>query len=167
VFEELRQKLLSGQISFSQALPEALPKLRGRVTDDNLLWLSSELQGYADALTFYQSANHGLPVYRAVPGALYIIRPDGSFEPLNHPYASRDRFFLGAPISWIEEFSNLQGDESLVELAEFGSFISKSGGGGVVCACPKTELKRIIATFRNEFIKLLDRVDKAQGGSAP
>jgi hypothetical protein len=114
-------------------------------------------------LSFYQSQHHGLPNYRAVPGALYIIRPDGSFEPLNHPYASRDRFFLSAPISWLEEFSNLQGEESLVELQEFGAFIAKTGGGGVVCACPKTELKRIIATFRNEFIKLLDQVDKASG----
>jgi len=161
VFEELKQKLLSGQITFTQALPEALPKLRGKITDDNLLWLSSELQGYSDGLTFYQSQHHGLPTYRAVPGALYIMRPDGSFEPLNHPYASRDRFFLSAPISWLEEFSNMQGEDSLVELQEFGAFIAKTGGG-VVCACPKSELKRIIATFRNEFIKLLDQVDRAQ-----
>lgn len=160
MFEDLKRRLLSGEISFTQALPEALPQLRGKITDDNLLWLSSELQGYADALTFYQSPNHGLPAYRAVPGALYLMRQDGSFEPLNHPYAARDRFFLSAPIHWLEEFSNLQGDDSLVELQEFGAFVAKMGGG-VVCSCPKSELKRIIATFRNEFIKLLDQVDAA------
>ncbi len=168
MFEQLKQQLLSGQTTFSKALPEALPMLRGKISDNNLFWLSSELQGYNDALTFYQRPDHGLPGYRAVPGTLHIIRPDGSFEPLNHPYATRDKFFVSVAISWIEEFSNLPGEESLVELPEFGTFLQRSGGGGVVVACPKTELKRIIATFRNEFIKLLDHVDgtlaKSGGG---
>jgi len=157
-FQQLKNQLLSGQTTFTKALPDALPKLRGNITDDKLIWLSSELQGYPDALSFYQSQHHGLPAYRVVRGSLHILRPDGSFEPLIHPYANRQDFFLSAPISWIEEFSTLPGEESLVELQEFGQFIARTGGGGVVCACQKLELKRIIAVFRNEFIKLIDEV---------
>lgn len=161
-FVGLKNQLLQGATTFTKALPDALPKLRGRITDDKLIWLSNELQGYTDALTFYQSQKHDLPMYRVVYGSLHIIRPDNTFEPLTHPYANREQFFLSAPIHWIEEFSNLPGDESLVELAEFGQFIARTGGGGVVCACNKMELKRMIATFRNEFIKLLDEVIAAE-----
>ncbi|MBL8081736.1 MAG: hypothetical protein JNN26_03910, partial [Candidatus Obscuribacter sp.] len=39
-----------------------------------------------------------------------------------------------------------------------------AGGGGVICQCQKSELRRIIATFRNEFIAILDKVGET---SAP
>lgn len=155
--------MLSGQTTFAEALPNALPNLRGKITDEKLLWLSNELQGYQQALEFYQMANHDLPKYRIVPGSLFLMRPDDSMEEINHPYSRRTEFFLSAPISWIEQFSSFPGDISIVELPELSTFMAKAGGG-IVCECPKSELKRIIATFRNEFIQLLDEVEK--NGSA-
>lgn len=157
MFQQLKQQLLSGQTTFTKALPDALPALRGKITDDKLIWLSSELQGYQDALNFYQTTNHELPAYRVVPGTLQALYEDGSLSPLNHPYANRPQHFLSAPISWIEEFSTFDGQTSVVELPELSGFMA-SQGAGVVVVTPKTELKRIIATFRNEFIRLLDDV---------
>ena len=164
MFEELKRKLLSGETTFTKALPDALPQLRGKITDDSLLWLSNELQGYQQALEFYQTANHDLPAYRIVPGDIYLMRPDGTIEEINHPYANRGKYFLSAPISWIEEFSGFPDDTSIVELPELSTFMAQAGGG-IVCVCPKSELKRIIAHFRNEFIQLLDKIDK--NGGAP
>ncbi|MBS1992267.1 MAG: hypothetical protein JSS86_05505 [Cyanobacteria bacterium SZAS LIN-2] len=160
MFQELKQKLLSGQITFSEALPKALPQLRGKISDEKLLWLASELQGYSNAIEFYQNQNHGLPRYRIVPGALFLMTPDGNLNELKHPYAKRTDFFLSAPVSWLEEFARLQGDISIVEVPELTSFMS-GAGGGVVCQTKKVELRRIIANFRNEFIALLDQVEPA------
>lgn len=156
-FQRLKRELLQGQTTFTRALPEALPALRGKIQDEKLNWLSNELQGYPEALEFYKSTDNELPKYRIVQGALYHLQPDGNFNELNHPYARRNDFFISAPITWVEEAANLPEDDSLVELQEFGSFMA-AVGGGVVCSCKKTELKRIIATFRNEFIKILDEV---------
>lgn len=157
MFQDLKQKLLTGEISFNQALPQALPKLRGQIADEKLLWLASELQGYANAIEYYQSGGHSLPQYRIVPGTLKHLTSDGNLAELRHPYAKRDKIFLGAPISWLEEFSLQHGDWVLVEVPELTSFMSGIGGG-VVCETRKEELRRIIATFRNEFINLLDKV---------
>ncbi|MBL8081735.1 MAG: hypothetical protein JNN26_03905, partial [Candidatus Obscuribacter sp.] len=64
MFQQLKNQLLSGQISFNQALPQALPELRGKIADEKLLWLASELQGYENAVAYYQTEDHGLPKYR-------------------------------------------------------------------------------------------------------
>lgn len=155
-FQKLKQQLLQGQTTFTKALPEALPALRGKIQDDKLNWLSNELQGYPEALEFYKGSED-LPKYRIVQGALYHLQLDGNMEPLNHPYARRETFFISAPIMWVEEASGYPNEESIVELQEFGAFMA-AVGGGVVVSCRKAELKRIIATFRNEFIKILDEV---------
>ncbi len=164
MFQELKAKLLAGQISFNQALPQALPQLRGKIADEKLLWLASELQGYANAIEFYQTENHNLPAYRIVPGILRLMTADGNLVELKHPYAKRDHIFLSSPISWIEEFagSSEHGPQSLVEVPELTAFMSK-GGGGVVCETSQAELRRIIATFRNQFIDLLDQVEAKTG----
>jgi len=158
VFQKLKQDLLSGNTTFSKALPEALPLLRGNAPDEALIWLSNELQGYQNALDFYRAQKHDLPAYRVVRGSIYLMMPDGSMQTLNHPYAQRPDFFLSAPINWVEDFSKFDGNESIVEMAEFASFFGGLGGAGVVCVCNRSELVRVIATFRNEFIRLLDYV---------
>lgn len=158
----MKRKLLAGETTFSEALPSALPNLRGKIPDEKLLWLSNELQGYQEALNFYQMDNHELPIYRIVPGDLYLMRPDGNCEEINHPYAKRDKYFLSAPIHWIEEFANFPDETSIVELPELSTFMAQAGGG-IVCVCARSELKRIIAHFRNLFIQLLDEAEKAAG----
>ena len=158
MFQDLKKKLLTGQVTFGDALPKALPQLRGKISDDKLLWLASELQGYSNAIEFYQNQSHNLPKYRIVPGALFLMTPDGTLNELKHPYAKRTDYFLSAPVAWLEEFARLQGDISLVEVPELTAFMS-GGGGGVVCQTKKYELRRIIANFRNEFLALLDQVE--------
>lgn len=160
VFQTLKTQLLSGQISFNQALPQALPLLREKISDEKLLWLASELQGYSNAIEYFQHKNHGLPEYRIVPGALRFVTPDGNVQELNHPYARYSHFFLGAPISWLEEFSSYPGDISIVDIPELTAFMG--GIGGVICETRKSELRRIIATFRNEFIAILDQAAASQ-----
>lgn len=157
MFQELKKKLLAGETTFTIALPQALPALRGKITDDKLVWLASELQGYSNAMDYYNDPKNDLPKYRIVRGSICMMKPDGSMHPVQHPMANREEFFLGAPISWIEEFATFPGDTSLVELPELSAFTAKQGGG-VVCQCQKAELRRIIAQFRNDFIKLLDQV---------
>ena len=98
--------------------------------------------------------------YRIVPGSLYLMTAEGELNELKHPYAKRDNYFLSAPVSWLEEFARLQGDISIVEVPELTAFMS-GGGGGVVCQTKKSELRRIIANFRNEFIALLDQLEPA------
>ena len=166
MFQQLKQQLLSGQTTFSKALPDALPELRGKITDEKLMWLSNELQGYQQALDFYQTTNHDLPPYRVVPGSLYLMQADGNMQEINHPYATRTEFFLSAPISWIEEFSNFPDETSIVELPELSTFMAQAGGG-IVCVCARSDLRRIIATFRNEFIKLLDEIERGNGSALP
>lgn len=164
LFEEMKRKLLAGETTFSEALPSALPNLRGKIPDEKLLWLSNELQGYQQALDFYQMDNHDLPVYRIVPGDLYLMRADGNCEEINHPYARRDKYFLSAPIHWLEEWSTHPDETSIVELPELSTFMAQAGGG-IVCFCPRSELKRIIAQFRNDFILLLDEAERAGAAS--
>lgn len=166
MFQQLKQQLLSGQTTFSKALPDALPELRGKITDEKLMWLSNELQGYQQALDYYQTTNHDLPPYRVVTGDLYLMRADGNMEEINHPYANRTEYFLSAPISWIEEFSNFPDETSIVELPELSTFMAQAGGG-IVCVCARNELRRIIATFRNEFITLLDEIERGNGSALP
>ena len=155
---------MQGQISFNEALPQALPELRGNVSDDKLLWLASEFSGYNEAIAYFQTEHHGLPAYRIVPGQLKLMTPDGNVQDLNHPYARRNEIFLSAPISWIEEFTTWPGEVSYVEVAELTNFMAP-GGGGVVCVTDKGELRRIIATFRNQFISLLEKVAAEQAGA--
>lgn len=160
MFQDIKRRLLTGQMSFGEALPKALPAMRGKASDDKLLWLASELQGYSNAIEFYQSPAHNLPKYRIVPGGLYLMTSDGNLNELKHPYAKRNDYFLSAPVAWLEESARLQGDLSLVEVPELTAFMSASGGG-VVCQTQKYELRRIIAAFRNHFIALLDSMGQA------
>jgi hypothetical protein len=164
VFQDLKAKLLAGQIAFNQALPQALPHLRGKIADEKLLWLASELQGYSNAIEFYQTGDHNLPSYRIVPGTLRLMTADGQLLELRHPYAKRDQIFLSSPIAWIEEIANHNQQEatSLVEVPELTAFMTKNGGG-VVCETTQNEVRRIIATFRNQFIDLLDQVEAKSG----
>ena len=157
MLQELKQQILNKQVSLGEALPRVLPELRGRVADIKLLWLSKELQGYDDALDFYRSSSHGLPPYRIVKGSLFRVGQDGSITPLTHPYAQRSDFFLSAPISWLETEAKVPGDESLIELTEFSAF-KVAGDHGVVCACAKTDVKRLVSAFQVRFLRLLDEV---------
>ena len=155
--QELKRKLLTRQISYSEALPLALPDLRGKIADDKLLWLASELQGYQNAMEFYQSRVGDFPKWRIVKGQLRLLNTAGALVSVNHPFANRAEFFLGAPISWLEQFASQPEDPSLVDLPELTSLIGK-GTGNVVCVLPRAQLNLVIANSRRDFMSLLDHV---------
>ncbi len=157
MLKELKEQILRKEITLSEALPRVLPELRGRVSDEKLLWLSRELQGYDDALDFYRGTSHGLPPYRIVKGTLYRVGQDGSITPMTHPYAQRSDFFLSAPISWLEQEAKVPGDESLIELTEFSAF-KIIGDHGVVCACAKNDVRRLVSAFQVRLLRLFDEL---------
>lgn len=145
-------------MTLPDALAKALPLLRGQVADEKLLWLASELQGYQDGLQFFQSEDAtGFPSYRVVNGRIWLLNQEGQFNPLNHPWGARDRIFLSAPVSWLEEAVAAPGDTAIVDMMELTNYLAK-GFGHVVCECPKEHVKSILAIFKQRFIQLLDEV---------
>jgi hypothetical protein len=154
--QELRDKVLSGEMRLSIALGKALPDLRGRVNDERLVWLVNELQGYPNALEYYQRPA-GYPPYRVVTGEMKLIDREGNYGECRHPLASRGQFFISAPLSWLEEAAEMQGSVSVVEMQELsGSFVKS--GGGVVCVCTKDQIKRILNSFTQSFVALINEM---------
>jgi len=163
---ETRQKLVDSEISISNAIVTILPQLRGRLSDEALQWFASELQGYPNALQFYQSNEHTLPNYRVVRGTLKLVEHGGIIAPVTHPFASRNQYFLGAPIAWLEDFAGLPGKLTLVELPDLTSFLGV-GRGNVGCEFTKDQLTRILAIVKGRVIGVMDKVlSKQQPGSA-
>jgi hypothetical protein len=154
--ELLKARVQSGDIRISDALTRILPKLRGIVTDDTLIWCSNELQGYPNALDFYQRKYTDLPPYRVVAGVLKVVRSDGQLVGITHPLAERNQHFLSAPIGWIEDFYSLPGEMTVVEFPELTKHIG--AGGTIVCQCTKTQLRRITNSVKDSLILLIDQV---------
>lgn len=147
-------------MTLPDALAKALPLLRGHVTDEKLLWLANELQGYQNALEFFQSNSTEFPQYRIVTGRIWLLTPQGNLTELKHPWAQKERIFLSAPVSWLEEAHVAPGDTSLVDMMELTNYLAK-GFGHVVCECPKEHVRSILTVFRQRFIQLLDQVQVA------
>lgn len=140
------------KISLADAIVEALPEVRKTESDATLAWMGNELQGYRDALTFYYEANHGLPEYRIVNGSLKLLADDGKLTDLKHELASRDKYFLSAPIDWLEEFAGLPGELSMTDMLELTNQLKT---GQVVLQLPKTELTRILKEVKDRLLILL------------
>jgi hypothetical protein len=145
-------------MKMSDALARALPKFRGLAADELLVWCANELQGYGNGLEFYQSRSHDLPPYRVVAGHLKVVHQDGSWGEIAHPLAQRNEFFLSAPLSWLEDFSSIPGESSVVDLPELTNYIGRQLGGTIVCECRKSELERILGSFRENFAAALNEV---------
>jgi hypothetical protein len=164
--DQLRQQLQRKEISVGDAAVKALPLLRGKVSDDTLLWLVSEVQGYSNAIEFYQnpgssSVNTLLPEYRVVTGSLRLLDGSGMLKELKHPFASRGRYFLSAPVSWLEQFESLPGESALADCPDLTSYMGK-GLGTVVCEFPKPQLHQIIIHIRQRLAAVLDKVSQAR-----
>jgi hypothetical protein len=156
--DQIRQQILHREVSVGDAVLKALPLLKAKVSDEILLWLVSELQGYTNAVEFYQTkkAAHNLPEYRVVTGRLKLMDSAGSLKELRHAFAERGTYFLGAPVSWLEQFASLPGDTALAECPELTSYLA-SGDGMVICEFSKSQLVTIIAQVRTKLLELLDQ----------
>jgi hypothetical protein len=84
-----------------------------------------------------------------------LIDKTGTYQPCNHPLASRSQFFLSAPIAWLEEAASFDGSVSVVEMQELSGPFAKSGGG-VVCVCTKDQIVRILNSFKQSFVALMN-----------
>jgi hypothetical protein len=158
--EEIRRQLERHEISVDNAIVKSLPLLKEIAPEETILWLVSELQGYGNALEFYQrqSSASNLPQYRVVPGSLKLLDEAGALHPLKHPFASRGAYFLSAPAAWLEQFVGVPGDTAVAECRELTSFLS-SGVGTVVCEFPKTELLRVLNDIRQHLIMVMAKAD--------
>lgn len=155
--EQLQLKLQENKISLSDAIVEALSYLRKKESDETLGWLVNELQGYSNSMAFYSQANHGLPEYRIVNGTLKLLGKNGEMASLDHALANRKQYFLGSPVSWLEEFASLPGDLSIAELPELASSFQS---GQVVLQLPKAQLIRILNEVHGRLLVLLDKDQK-------
>jgi len=155
--DDIKTRLLSNDMKVSEALARALPKLRGKASDDTLIWCSNELQGYSHGIEFYNRRFTDLPPYRVVSGVLKVVQPDGQQRSINHSMALRNEYFLSASVGWLEDFSTLPGELSVVELPELTTYIGKETGGTIVCQCTKTQLVRIIGSVKQSFLNLLEK----------
>lgn len=159
VLQELKSKVQNGQVSLGEAITKALPAFRGRVSDERLIWLSNELQGYPNALDFYSRPGNDFPPYRVVRGALKMMDA-GTHEvtPVtHHPIGNRTEFFLAAPIAWLEESVQLPGTITYVELPELNVYM-KGQKGNTVCELTKDQLTRILSSFKTSFCSIIDEV---------
>ncbi len=157
VFSETKERVLNGDMRLSDAIARILPTLRGKASDDVLIWCSNELQGYSNGLDYYHRKFTDLPPYRVVSGIIKVIQKDGSSVAISHPMASRNEYFLSASVGWLEDFYSLPGELSVVELPELTTYIGKETGGTIVCQCTKTQLLRIIGSIKQSLLALLDK----------
>lgn len=157
LFSQTKERLVNGDIRVCDAIARILPTLRGKASDDVLIWCSNELQGYPNGLDYYHRKFTELPPYRVVSGMIKVIQKDGSHVAISHPMASRNEYFLSAPVGWLEDFYSLPGELSVVELPELTTYIGKETGGTIVCQCTKTQLLRIIGSIKLSLLALLDK----------
>lgn len=154
---DLKTKVMTGGIRLSDALSQALPDFRGKIADDRLMWLVNEMQGYPNALDWYSRPMQDFPPYRVVAGQLKLVDKEGNLGDAQHPLANRQQYFLAAPVSWLEQATDQQqGSVAIVEMQELSSYFKTAGG--VVCLCNKDEIRRILNSFRQSFVALIDEV---------
>ncbi len=116
VLEKLKSDLEQNKISLADAIVRALPALKDKHNDATMGWLSNELQGYSNPLTFYYEDSQSFPRYRVVYGALKVLNKEGNLVNLQHPLADRPKYFLSAPVSWLEESFAVPGDVCFTEM---------------------------------------------------
>ena len=153
VLEKLAIDLKENKISLADAIVKALPNLKETESDSTVTWLANELQGYRDPLDFYYQKNHNLPAYRVVDGSLKLMNSDGSLVNLDHSLANRSKYFLSAPISWLEESALLPGHLSVTEMPELSHDISS--GRGVVIEYSARQLRSILEEVKKKLLALL------------
>lgn len=157
MLEDIRKKVGTGETRLGDALAKALPLFRGRASDERLMWLSNELQGYANALNFYQKPSDDFPPYRVVTGKLRLMDHNGNLSDIRHPMAERSQFFLAAPLAWLEDSAQLPGLTTYVELPELNVY-TDTKIGSAVCEVTKEQIVRVLNSFKQSFVVLIDQV---------
>lgn len=154
VINKLRSDLEHNKISLADAIVKALPILKDKHNDATMSWLSNELQGYSNPLNFYYQADHSFPPYRIVSGSLKLMTKEGNLVNVEHPLSDRSKYFLSAPVSWLEESNSLPGEDMCyTEMSELSH--DKSSGEVVVLAYTHRQLQATLAEIKKRLIALL------------
>lgn len=159
MLEDLRQKIAANQIGLHEALATALPSFRGKLSDERIMWLANEMQGYRNATDWYQNPTPDFPPYRVVTGELKVMDRQGNLAQLNHPMANRTQFFLAAPIAWLEDSVTLPGSITMVEMAELNAYMGKLAQGTVVLHLTKDQVQALLANFKRSLLAVIDDVN--------
>jgi hypothetical protein len=166
VLTELKKKIQTGQMPLAEALARALPDFRGKIGDNRLIWLSHELQGYPNALDYYQrTSTTDFPPYRVVNGSLKVMDSQGNLNDVTHAIGQRKQFFLAAPVGWLEDSATMPGQITYVELSELNVYMGM-GMGNAVCEVSKEQITRILTSFKQSFCALIDEIVAKQGAQA-
>jgi hypothetical protein len=152
VLEKLRSDLEHNRISLADAIVKALPALKDKQNDATMSWLSSELQGYSNPLNFYYKNNQSFPPYRVVEGSLKLMK-EGNLVNFEHPLADRSKYFLSAPVAWLEESYLLPGDLCLTEMSELSH--DKTSTDVIVIAYTHKQLQGTLTEIKKRLIALL------------
>jgi len=157
MLQDLKRDILAGKRPLADAITTALPAFRGKLNEHKVSFLVAEYQGYQTiSMDWYKRPSKEYPNYRIVAGELKMMAvSDGSVSDVSHALASNKQFFIGAPIAWIEESSNLPIDPTMVEMAEMGRFPT----GIVVCVTAKSNVQRIVEIVRQSLLSFIDEVE--------
>ena len=157
MLEELKRDLLNGKKPLSEAITAALPAFQGKISDHKIAYLVNEYQGYQNiALDYYKRPSKEYPSYRIVPGQMKLMGlQDGQLMDVTHPLAQHDQFFIAAPISWVEESTQLGIDPTMVEMAEIG----KMPTGIIVCLVAKNQMERVVMIVKQSLLAFIDEAD--------
>jgi hypothetical protein len=159
VLSELKKSVESGDLRLGDAIGQALHEVRGKVSDQRILWLVNEMNGYPNPLDWYKRPSNDFPTYRVVVGELKSVDKAGKLGDVSQALETKGQYFLAAPISWLEDAAATKDNAALIELQELSTHFAKaSGGGGIVCVCSKDQVNRILASVRNSFFSLINEV---------
>lgn len=94
--------------------------------------------------------------HRQRPGRLVVLKADGTQSDVTHELAKREEFFIGAPISQIQQLAQMPGHTSLVELSDLTEYIGQQEGGKIALVLDKSHLDQIVRNTRNALATLID-----------
>jgi hypothetical protein len=142
------------KIKDSEALARALPLLRGRINDKELVWLAQEIEGYGGLSG--QSKRSPVPPDRQIYCDLKAII-DGKIVKVSWGPASDHLVGLMHPLSELEAELNDPCDYLVLNLNINVDAPELHKRGPLLLCCHRGQLERIVARFHKEFLLLLEQ----------
>ncbi len=157
MLEALKRDIINGSKPLAEAITLALPEFRDKISEHKIAYLVNEYQGYqTNALDYYKRPSKEYPPYRVVSGQLKLMKiADGELQDVTHPLATREQFFISAPVSWVEESVHLGIDPTMIEMAEMG----KTASSIMVCIVPRIQIQRMLDIVKQSLLAFIDEAD--------
>jgi hypothetical protein len=156
MLQDIKRDLLSKKLTLVEAITHALPELKSKLAEDKLAPLIADYFGQRSiAMDWYLRPSKEHLAHRVVPGAVKMLENDGSLANIRHRFAEHDRYFIAAPIVWLEKSLAEGGDLAFIEMTEMGG----SATGKVVCVTEKSNIERIVDTVKQNLLALIDEAE--------